>query len=75
MPKIDLQKLSTIQLLGYADMAHSSMNELMNTGADFMSNQYAGGISAEDNIKNLDILQKHLNSYAEQHNIIVKEFF
>ena len=69
----NLEKLSTIQLLGYADIAHSSMNELMAKGRDLFNAQYLKLISPEDNQPNLDIMQKNINEYASAHNQVVVE--
>lgn len=68
-----LEQLSTVQLLGYADMSHSTMNEVMEKGKDLYNAQYLKMISAEDNQPNLEKLQSTLNQYADAHNAIVKE--
>ena len=68
-----LESLSTIQLLGYADIAHSSMNELMAKGRDLFNAQYLKLISPEDNAPLLTKMQDNVNQYAETHNQVVLE--
>ena len=68
-----IEGLSTVQLLGYADISHSSMNEIMMKGKDLFNAQFLKLISAKDNQPLLDKMQKHMNQYASIHNQCVVE--
>jgi len=71
--KLRLDKYSTVQILGYIDIAHASMDELMERGRDMFHWQYLKFIKPEDNRPNLDKMQGTLNQYADVHNQLVKE--